>query len=260
MRLFKFIRRIYNYHFSAKKNFVRSLTNTLGFVPAHVHFYERAFTHKSANPEQDNSDESKLGHNNERLEFLGDAMLGAVIAEYLFRKYPTQDEGFMTKMRSKVVNRKIMNDIADQMELDVFLKHCGVPHISRTMLGNALEAFLGAIYLDVGYGKTKRFIIRRLIQQHIDVHLLEKVNYNFKSQLLEYCQKHQKSISYKLLKRFKRNHRERFSVAVLVNEERLGTAEHYSKKGAEQEASKKALLKLGLISKADLEQMEDLTM
>lgn len=257
MRLFKFIRRIYNYYFSSKKNFVRSLTNTLGFVPAYISFYERAFTHKSANYEQDSS---KQVSNNERLEFLGDAILGAVIAEYLFRKYPAQDEGFMTKMRSKVVNRKIMNDIADQMGLDIFLKHCGVPHISSTMLGNALEAFLGAIYLDVGYNKTKRFIIRKLIQQYIDVHLLEKVNYNFKSQLLEYCQKHQKTISYKLLKRFKRNHRERFSVAVLVDEQQLGSAQHYSKKGAEQEASKRALLKLGLVSKADLEQMEDLTL
>lgn len=246
------LRRFFNRYFARDKVFVRSLRNVLGFTPAHVRFYQRAFTHKSSL----SSEDGHPSESNERLEYLGDAILGAIIADYLFRKYPSKDEGFMTKMRSKVVNRRIMNDVADQMGLRFFLTHCGAQHISRTMLGNALEAFIGAVYLDVGYTQTKRFVIRRILQQYIDVHVLEKINYNFKSQLLEHSQKQQLSVEYTLIDRFKQNNRERFKVGVLVDQKQLAQAEDFSKKSAEQEASKRALLKLGVISKEDIQRIE----
>ena len=149
------------------------------------------------------------------MNFLGDAILDSVTAEYLFRKYPTQDEGFLTQMRSKMVNRKTLNKIAGQMGLDIFLRKQGATRISQTMMGNTFEAFIGAIYLDVGYWKTKRFIVNRMLRQYIDVHELENVNTNYKSQLLEYSQKHQKTIAYELVEHYRtKNNRERFKISV----------------------------------------------
>jgi ribonuclease-3 len=138
-------------------------------------------------------EKNKYPTNNERLEFLGDAILDSVTAEYLFRKYPTQDEGFLTQMRSKMVNRKALNEIAAHMGLDVFLRQLGATRISQTMLGNTFEAFVGAVYLDVGYNRSKQFIIKKMLKQYMNVHQLETTNTNYKSQLLEYSQKKPKN-------------------------------------------------------------------
>ncbi|MCH2045444.1 MAG: ribonuclease III [Saprospiraceae bacterium] len=218
-------------------------------MPSNLHFYRRAFTHKSMTSAEDEKDK-RLKFNNERLEFLGDAILDSVTAEYLFKKYPTQNEGFLTQMRSKMVNRKTLNRVAAEMGLDVFMRQFGATRISQTMMGNTFEAFVGAIYLDVGYVKTKKFIIKKMLQQYIDVHQLENTNHNYKSQLLEYCQKFQKSISYKVLNHYRtKSNRERFKIAVLIDEKQLSTAEDYSKKSAEQNASRKALIKIGVLTK-----------
>jgi ribonuclease-3 len=239
------IRKIYNYYFSAERTFTRELTKILGFVPRYLHFYHRAFTHKSTNgPKGDTLN----NFNNERLEYLGDAILDAVMAEYLFKKYPMHDEGFLTQMRSKMVNRKTLNKISADMGLDVFLRQRGTFRVSQTMMGNTFEAFVGAIYLDVGYKITKSFIIHRILKKHLDVHFLENLNDNFKSLLLEYCQKHQKSINYELLEQSKtQNNREKFRVAVLLDNEQFAEAEDFNKKSAEQEASRLALVRLGVL-------------
>lgn len=244
------IRKFYNYYLSKDKGFARELTKVLGFVPKYLSFYMRAFTHKSLNGKEDKDSSQIYKFNNERLEFLGDAILDSVTAEYLFKKYPTKDEGFLTQMRSKMVNRKMLNYVAAQMNLDLFLKERGAIRISQTMMGNTFEAFVGAIYLDVGYYKTKDFIIRKMLKLHIDVHELETTNNNYKSQLLEHCQKSQKIVSYEVVEHYRtKNNRERFKVAVLVDTEQLATAEDFSKKSAEQSASKKALIGIGLLSK-----------
>lgn len=236
--------------FSNDKVFVRELAKILGFIPINVHLYKRAFTHKSLTQKEDQEKPTKKRYpsNNERLEFLGDAILDSVTAEYLFRKYPRQDEGFLTQMRSKMVNRKALNKIAGRMELDLFLRQLGATRISQTMMGNTFEAFIGAIYLDVGYNRTKKFIINRMLRQYLDVHELETTNTNYKSQLLEFSQKHQHTIQYDVLRHYRtKNNRERFKIAVLIDGKSVAIAEDYSKKSAEQRASEKALKQIGII-------------
>lgn len=242
------IRKFFNYNVSKDKAFVKELTKILGFIPNNIHLYKRAFTHKSLSSSKE--EDKRYPTNNERLEFLGDAILDAVTAEYLFRKYPTQDEGFLTQMRSKMVNRKALNKVAGHMELDIFLRQLGATRISQTMMGNTFEAFIGAIYLDVGYHRSKQFIINRMLRQYMDVHELENVNTNYKSQLLEYSQKNQKTISYNVLQHYRtKSNRERFKIAVLIDGESMATAEDYSKKSAEQKASEKALIHIGLLKR-----------
>jgi ribonuclease-3 len=245
------VRKIFNLTLSPDKALVKELRKILGFTPKHIRFYKRAFTHKSLTS-KDDSKNVRYPSNNERLEFLGDAILDSVTAEYLFRKYPTQDEGFLTQMRSKMVNRKALNKIAEQMELDIFLRQLGATRISQTMMGNTYEAFVGAIYLDVGYRQTKSFIINKMLRQYLDVHELENINTNYKSQLLEYSQKNQKTISYDVLDHYRtKNNRERFKIAVLLDGKVLATAEDYSKKSAEQKASEKALIQMGVLTKEE---------
>lgn len=219
------------------------MRSVLGYTPANVHLFKKAFLHK---PEK--LDKYQDARNNERLEFLGDAMLGMVVGEYLFCKYPGSDEGFLTKMRSKIVKRKSLNSIAEKMELADLLDHYNPDtRISPSMLGNCLEALVGAIYLDAGYSKTKRFIIKRMLRGgYLNIHELETYDDNYKSQLLEYCQKHNKIITYKLVSKYKQDKRDRFKVAVVVDDKEISHADDFNKKSAEQSASEKALKVLGV--------------
>ncbi|MCB0643870.1 MAG: ribonuclease III, partial [Phaeodactylibacter sp.] len=147
----------------------------LGFVPVNLSLFKLAFSHKS-NP----SDKAYAIQNNERLEYLGDAVLGTIVAEYLFKKYPTANEGFLTKMRSKIVKRKSLNKIGEKMELDLLLSEFNQTRLSKSMLGNAVEALVGAVYLELGYHGTKRFIIRKVLRNYVDVHELENYDDNYK--------------------------------------------------------------------------------
>lgn len=222
------------------------MKHLLGFVPANVSLFKLAFLHKStANEKQ------ILSQNNERLEYLGDAVLGTIVAEYLFKKYPASDEGFLTKMRSKIVKRKSLNKIAEKMGLDIFLSEYNNNRLSRSMLGNALEALVGAIYLEIGYAGTKKYIVKKLLRNYLDVHELETYDDNYKSQLLEWCQKNNKLVTYKVVAKYKHEKRDRFKVAVLVDDEKLAVADDYNKKSAEQIASGRALHSLGLIEDED---------
>ena len=237
--MLNYIRKFYNYYISPDKEFAQRMTTLLGFVPAHLSFYKLAFSHRNQN---DPNPPVYVGaQSNERLEYLGDAVLGTIIAEYLFRKYMNRDEGFLTKMRSKIVNRKMMNEVGDKMDLGIFLEEQGASSISNTMLGNALEALIGAIYLDTNYYHTKKFIIGNLLRNYVDLRELEDQDDNYKSQLLEWCQKNRKTVSYELLARFKYDNRDRFRVAVLIDGEQWTTAEDFTKKSAEQAASERAM-------------------
>jgi len=183
---------------------------------------------------------------NERLEFLGDAILSTIVAEYLFKKYPTQDEGFLTKMRSKIVKRHTLNEIADQMGIDVILSEYSMGKMSSSMLGNALEALVGAIYIEFGYEKTKQYVIRHILMKYLDINELEQKDDNHKSQLLEWCQKNGKEINFTTLSRFKVDKRDCFKVAVVVDGREISTAEDFNKKSAEQMASQKAINHLNI--------------
>lgn len=236
------IRRFYNYYFHPEKEFARRLTTMLGFTPAYLPLFKLAFFHKSTFTSRDYAIS-----NNERLEFLGDAVLSTIVAEYLFKKYPNSDEGFLTKMRSKIVKRNSLDDIADRMGLDLFLADYNQTRLSKSMLGNALEALVGALYIEVGYEKTKHYVIRRILRRYLDIHELEQFDDNYKSQLLEWCQKNGHQIDYKVLAKYKSDKRDKFKVAVYVDGKKLGTADDFNKKSAEQMASERAMATLHIL-------------
>jgi ribonuclease-3 len=238
--------RIYNYYFSKDKEFARRIRQLIGFTPANLSIFLLAFSHKSTA-----SDKSYAIQNNERLEYLGDAVLGTIVAEYLFKKYPNGNEGFLTKMRSKIVKRKSLNSIGDKMGLDMILSEYNPTRLSRSMLGNAVEALVGAVYLEKGYKGTKRFVVNKVLRNYVNVHELEQIDDNYKSQLLEWCQKNGQSVSYKLLARYKFEKRDRFKVAVMVNGKKVATADDFNKKSAEQTASEKAMHTMGILDNDD---------
>jgi len=228
--------RVYNYFIGQDKELVKKIHNVLGFTPSNVNLYKTAFSHKSMN-----QGANKNGVNNERLEYLGDAILSTVVAEYLFRKYPTQKEGFLTKMRSKIVKRNTLNKVAGEMGVDILLSHFVDTRISSSMKGNALEALIGAIYVEKGYKKTRDYIIKNILIKHLDINTLETVEDNHKSQLLEHCQKIGSNVEFKLVSRYKVDKRDKFKIAVNVDGKQKSVAEDFNKKAAEQKAAKIAI-------------------
>ncbi len=236
----RFVRQFYNYYFHPDRELARRMRSLVGFIPAHLDLFKLAFFHKSTVTARDYAIS-----NNERLEFLGDAVLSTIVGEYLFKKYPNSDEGFLTKMRSKIVKRNSLDEIADRMGLDMFLASYNQTRLSKSMLGNALEALVGAVYIEVGYEKTKHYVIQRILRKYLDIHELEAYDDNFKSQLLEWCQKNGRSIEYRVVAKYKSEKRDKFKVAVLVDGVKYGTADDFNKKSAEQLASERAITALG---------------
>ena len=192
-----------------------------------------------------NSQTSKNQHN-ERLEYLGDSLLSSIVAEYLFKKYPRADEGFLTKMRSKIVKRKTLNDIARFMGIDVILSEYSQGRISNSMLGNALEAVVGAIYLEKGYARTRDYVIRQVLLKYINIHELEMMDDNFKSQLLEWGQKNNINVDFKLISKYKYEKRDRFKVAIFIDDDEISVADDFNKKSAEQSAAQRAMQKMNI--------------
>jgi len=232
------VRRFYNLYLSDDKELTMRLRPILGFTPARLNLFKTAFYHKSM------TNETPEKPTNERLEYLGDAILSTIVAEYLFKKYPNKDEGFLTKMRSKIVKRQTLNEIADNMGLDVILSEYSLGKMSSSMLGNALEALVGAIYIEFGYEKTKTYVIRNILIKYLDINDLETRDDNHKSQLLEWCQKNGKEINFVTLTKFKVDKRDCFKVAVVIDGEEISTAEDFNKKSAEQTAANRAIEKL----------------
>ncbi|HEY3387901.1 MAG TPA: ribonuclease III, partial [Saprospiraceae bacterium] len=215
--------------------------NIIGFTPSNLQIFKQAFSHKSAVDPKLHTVTS-----NERLEYLGDSILSSIVAEYLFQKYPNSNEGFLTKMRSKIVKRKTLNRIADDMGIDVVLQENNDTRLSESMKGNALEALVGAIYLEKGFDETKEIVISKILRRHLNIQNLEDTDDNYKSQLLEYCQKNGSEIDYRVIERFKMENRDRFKIAVYVNGKEIASGEDFNKKSAEQNASYKALKSLGI--------------
>ncbi len=242
MFLIKVFRKVYNRFFSDEKEFCARVRPLIGFTPVNLGIFKLAFSHKSNVSEND-----YYTQNNERLEYLGDAILGTIVAEYLFKKYPGADEGFLTKMRSKIVKRSSLNKIGEKMGMDLILTEFNQTRLSRSMLGNAVEALVGAVYLERGYKRTKKYIVKRILRNYVNVHELESYDDNYKSQLLEHCQKNGQTVSYKLMARYKFEKRDRFKVAVLVDGEKLAMADDFNKKSAEQTASERAMHRLGIL-------------
>lgn len=238
MILLNQIRRFHNYYWADDKELTRKLRPILGFTPAKLHLFKTAFFHKSM------TNENPDAPTNERLEYLGDAILSTVVAEYLYNKYPNQDEGFLTKMRSKIVKRQTLNHIAANMGIDVILSDYSLGKMSHSMLGNAFEALMGAIYIEFGYEKTRDYIIHHILRRYLNLNELENTDDNHKSQLLEWCQKYGKEISFETLAKFKVDKRDCFKVAVIIDGAEVATAEDFNKKSAEQSAALRAIKKL----------------
>ena len=235
------IRKFYNHFLSSDRQFARSVANIIGFTPSNLQIFKQAFSHKSALDPKLHTVTS-----NERLEYLGDSILSSIVAEYLFQKYPNSNEGFLTKMRSKIVKRKTLNRIADDMGIDVVLQENNDTRLSESMKGNALEALVGAIYLEKGFDETREIVITKILRRHLNIQDLEDTDDNYKSQLLEYCQKNGSEIDYRVIERFKMENRDRFKIAVYVNGKEIASGEDFNKKSAEQNASYKALKNLGI--------------
>ena len=176
--------------FSRNKEFVTKLIPILGFAPARIRLYEMAFIHKSASVSMPNREVI----NNERLEYLGDAILAAIVADYLFRRYPDMDEGFLTKMRSKMVKRKHLNLLAYRMGINkLIVTHTSPANVSSHLYGNAFEAMIGAVYLDKGYKQAGKFI-QRIIDRYVDLEKLRNSETDYKSKLIEWAQKNKQEI------------------------------------------------------------------
>lgn len=224
----------------ARRKFRRSITHIIGERPNNVAVYRLALLHTSASRE---TPVKGFRESNERLEYLGDAVLGMVIAEYLFKKYPYKDEGFLTEVRSRLVNGEMLNSVSRKIGLDRLIEYDG----SRTrslpartsMYGDALEALVGAIYLDKGFGFTQRFILGELLS-HYDVEAIVQTNGNFKSRLIEWSQRQGKEIRFEILEEKGNSHFREFIAQVVVNDEPFATGSGYSKKKAEQSAAEKA--------------------
>lgn len=208
--------------------------------------YDLAFVHRSASVKL--PDGSFV--NNERLEFLGDAILDAVISDYLFKMYDHKDEGFLTKIRSKIVNRDNLNALAEKVGIDKLLRsNVNQTNLGRNLYGNALEALIGAIYLDRGYRWTKKYVIHRVIRHHLDLKELEQTDVDFKSQVIEWAQKNKKEARFSSSDQFDaENKLLHFSVNLFIDDQPFGSGEGFSKKEAEQHASEEALNKIEALS------------
>lgn len=212
----------------------------LGFTPGNLSLYELALCHRS--------NKAEATENNERLEYLGDAMLGAIISEHLFIKYPTKPEGYLTDMRSKIVNRKTLNDIALKIGLKALMKFNEQDYYLRDSLifGNALEALIGAIYLDKGYAKTRTFIRKRILIPFVDIELLENLEVNTKNRLIGWATKNGKKIEFALLEEKLERGRKKFTVGIVLNDELLTQSTANNKKEASKLAADQAVKILDL--------------
>ena len=212
----------------------------LGVRPRNMDLYCRAITHKSSSYED--VDGKRL--NNERLEYLGDAMLSAIVAEYLYAKYPKEGEGYLTELRSKIVSRKTLNRIAHKMGLGalmVYNKSMVNVGENLTMEGNALEALIGAVYLDYGYRCTRKIVVEKIVSRYTDVEALAHTDWNYKGILIDYCQKRHKKITFELENTVRQGHDHHpvYFVRVVIDGEPYSDAQGLSIKSAEQLAAER---------------------
>jgi len=223
-----------------KASFKKNLKNVLGFTPGKITLYRTALTHRSV---KETSDE-----NNERLEYLGDAILSGIVADYLFKKYPYKEEGFLTEMRSKMVNRNKLNEIAIKMglkKITFFNKFDNSLKMSQ-IFGNTLEAVVGAIYLDKGFEKTQKWVMEFLIMPHLFMEDLENLEINHKNKLYGWANKNGKSLEFETLDERMEGGRRLFTIGAVVDGTLISEGKAYNKKDASQIAASLAIDKLGL--------------
>lgn len=215
-----------------KKSFSSGLYSILGFLPKKIEFYHQAFCHSSI--------EHQEYGNNERLEFLGDAIFNTVITEYLFHKMPNKDEGNLTDIRSKMVSRNALNLLAKKIKIDKIVRTNLGDKIPSSVYGNAFEALIAAIYLDKGPKFCSKFIIKKIIEPHFSLNELEKEISSYKKHFINWAQKNNNNYSFKLLCESGEAHNKNFEIGLLLKDENIAIASAGSKKKAEEAAAKKA--------------------
>lgn len=219
---------------------IRFILVKFGYKPNNIHYFLKAVNHKSSIVT------SKVTASNERLEFLGDAILDAVVAENLFLKYPDEDEGFLTKLKSKIVNRKTLSEIGTSMHIREVLNYNQTRAINlSTIEGNAFEAIIGAIYLDGGFEKVKYTLNNFVFRKFLDFNRLMQEEIDFKSKLFIWCQKKRLQIDFTVISEQHINGQWHYEVKVLINNKEFGFGKGLSKKAAEQDAAKETLQLLG---------------
>ncbi|WP_276388826.1 ribonuclease III [Eudoraea chungangensis] len=232
---------IFNSHSREDGDFFLGISKILGFKPKSLNIYKKAFLHRSANKR----DKSGIPLNYERLEFLGDSMLGTIISHYLYNKVPNGDEGYLTKMRSKIVSRKHLNELGKDLNLIKYVES-RIPksHFGDNIHGNVFEALVGAIYLDKGYKYCEKFISERVIEPYVDIEQLEGKVISYKSLVIEWCQKQKKEFHYKVYEDNGNDALKHFAVKLSIDERVMAKARATSKKKAEEKASKRAFFAL----------------
>jgi ribonuclease-3 len=223
------------------KQLKHAIRNIFGFRPGNISLYHLAFLHRSAGRETS----CGIRIDNERLEFLGDAILDAVAADYLFKTFPKKDEGFLTEMRSKIVSRSQLNKLAVKLGLDQLIRlEEGSSGVFKSSGGDAFEALIGAIYLDKGYDFIRNFLINRIIKHYFDLDELISQELNFKSRIIEWAQKERKNFQFSVVEEVGSGYKKQYIVEILIDDVPIASARDYSIKGAEQLAAEKAWLKI----------------
>jgi ribonuclease-3 len=234
----EFFKNVFYYfknYFSRNRDLQSKLKNVLGFYPRNINLYKLSLKPRSANS---SSDVPVLGAgNNERLEFLGDAVLGSAIACFLFKKYPLKDEGFLTKIRSRIVSRQNLNQISLKLGLPHFQEKKNTERFSKSLPGDTLEALIGAIFLDRGFDFTQQWIIRKLIQQNMDIDEIVAVDKDFKSKILEWGYREKKIVKFDILTESKSTGVSIYSVCLTIEGKKIAEGMGNSKKTAEQRAA-----------------------
>jgi ribonuclease-3 len=225
----------------AQLQLMQFIISRFGYRPKNIVYFEQAVTHKS-------NVNSRYIESNERLEFLGDAVIDAVVAEFLFMRFPNEDEGYLTKIKSKLVSRKTLSEIAEEMGIRQVLRyHRGRSININTLEGNAFEAIIGAIYLDGGFNQVKKTLERHVYRNYVNVNKVLEEEIDFKSKLFIWTQKNKLSIDFQILSEVNNGHSWEYKVVVYINDQRYGLGTGASKKAAEQVAAKETLELIGVI-------------
>jgi len=237
-----FCKRINGTYILDKREFGSGLKKILGFSPGNLKLYEIAFIHRSATITL--PDGKKV--NNERLEYLGDAVLDAILSDYLFEKFPDANEGFMTKIRSRIVNRDVLNELAISMGINkILISNINSAHPTKNLYGDALEALIGSLFLDKGFRRTKKLFIKKVLNKYLDLDLIVNTDTDYKSMVFEWVQKNKSTLIFTYNEEYDFNHKKSlFSATLTIDKEEMGQGHGTSKKEAEQEAASKALMLL----------------
>jgi len=210
----------------------------LGFIPGKLSLYRQAFLPRSVVQIHSRNGQD----NNERLEYLGDAVLDTIVADYLYRKFPHGNEGFMSQVRARIVKRKNLDYLAIQLGIPVFIPVKVTSHSSKHLFGNTLEALIGAIYIDRGYRMARRFFVRRVLKKHVDLAKIVRKDPDYKSRIIEWAQKNRVEVQFTASEEHpSETNAPSFIATIYLNHEKRGTGRGGSKKEAEQQAARQAL-------------------